>query len=392
MPARITLLILAGAFLVSRAFVLGDLSPDAGDVDLYAKYGLERRQAALEEVPFYELHRAQRAAAGDVPAEQQIEYPPLAVAWLSVPAYLLPLPALGHGAHLFRARYELLYRAMMALVDAAIFMILILRGARAFSLSIYIVGGVLLAPLLYTRLDLLAGLLCLYTAIRGHSRAGLIALCAAIGFKLIPFVLLPIFVLQYPGRKRAVMLEAAFYLLLCFAPFVVLDGIEVFGFVWFHAAREAQLESWPALLSLWFGDPQVVARFGAHHVENSGAIAAVFSVVMLVAVTVFSYLTKRTADLPIVFIFFLSLSLSLSKVLSPQFMLLLLPLIPLAPPRISLLYLAAAAVTTAIFPYLYQTHLLRAGAGPDALGFALLFARNSMLVAIAALAYKPVCR
>jgi len=200
---------------------------------------------------------------------------------------------------------------------------------------------------------------------------------------------------------RAALLAALVTAL--FVPFYLREGPESLAFLRYHGERGLQLESVAASLPLvlsFFGHPvHLVGEFGAWHLRSPLApmlakVSPALILVLVGGVAVWVCFRGRrgdgvaTADRLAVaaaplFVGAVTASLALavlaSKVFSPQYLLWLLPLVPLAPSRRLLpLFLAVAALTTAVFPYFYDDI-----AALTTHGKLLLAARNALFVAFA---------
>jgi hypothetical protein len=381
------------------------------------------------------------AQKGRAPALEQrvVEYPPLALVPLLVPAWLAP-PDNEAGDAAARtawaARYGRIFRLELLVVDAATFALVVWLVARRYAheplrrrlwrVAAYVAGGLALCEYSYDRLDLILGaLVLLATALLiGRARAGwaLAALALAVGYKLAPATLVPLFVVGLAPslRPRPVAAWAAAALatlaLVLLAPALV-GGAGALGFLGYHGARGLQVESPLASLAMaagaLLGRPLAVHRhFGAAELDAPGAawLAALSPLLVAVAVAAATLavvrplagtsvppparLAERQGERFVHGVALVLLATMLaSKVLSPQYLLWLLPLVPLLPLRVAFGFVALAALTTLIVPWLYADQVLRlhpgvlppVGDGPTLLGGLLLLLRNGGLLVLALL-------
>ncbi len=294
-------------------------------------------------------------------------------------------------------------------------------------LAVYGAGGAAIYYILYDRLDLFEGALLLASLlalVRGWWRAALLILAVAIAFKVYPAVLAPLWLvaslpaaavaagardprrLLRPLAVRAGLLGIAVIAL--FVPFLVVQGPDALQFVAFNAQRGVQLESVGAAALLLLeaaGTPlQIVFRYGAYEVVNplAPAVASVSFPLTALVVIVVGLMFLRTvrrdlaplepgdpagdrilaAHLPglvtLAAVATLMTVLVTAKVLSPQYFLWLLPLVPLLEggrgTRLwQVGFVVLLALSTVVFPGLYS-------AGP--LVFAIIV-RDTVLVGLA---------
>jgi hypothetical protein len=217
--------------------------------------------------------------------------------------------------------------------------------------------------------------------VTGRLRLGHVGLGAAIAAKLYPAVLAPlavIYVWRREGRREALVCAGFMLgvLLLVFVPFVALAPGGVWDSVWNQASRPLQIESLGAgfLLVAHHVFGTGIAIESSHGSQNlAGTAPDVFAVgqtllqfAALVATWILfgrgpatpSRLLLASAAALVAFV-------SLGKVLSPQFLIWLIPVIPLVAGRRGLAaatLLAAALVLTQLwFPYRYWDLALEFG-------------------------------
>jgi hypothetical protein len=381
----------AGAFLVALA---------VGIVLLAASWGLLHlgtfHRYQIIDTPVYQDY-GEAMAAGQVPYRDfDLEYPPgaLPVFWL---------PTLGPDEH-----YASIFDALMAICAVAM-LVLVLRALVSLDASAtrLLAGAVLvglfplaLGSVVLSRYDLWPVALtvaALAAVLGGRDRLGLVVLGLAVTAKIYPLVLLPP-ILVYVARRRGgreAMVGFGFFALVVAVvvlPFLVASPGGLVDSLQRQLERPLQIESLGAstLLAahqLGLYDPTVVSTFGSQNLEGSlpDALALAQTVVQAAALVAVWLLFARgpatserlvvaCAGSVVVFVAF-------GKVLSPQFLIWLVPLVPLAAGRTGLtvaaLLGAALATTHLWFPTRYWDVVALEPAGW------LVFVRNLLLVALA---------
>jgi uncharacterized membrane protein len=382
-PAEILLALAIGLGLLTASWAALHLPP----FDSYQ----------IIDTPVYQDY-GERMAAGEVPYRDfELEYPPgaLPVFWL---------PTLGPAEH-YRSIFEILMwtcaAAMLALVVRAVAD----RGAapgRVLAVAVLVgLFPLLLGSVVLTRYDLWPAALtaaALAALLSGRDRIALGVLGLAVAAKIYPLVLLPpalAYVWRRSGRREALVAAGAFaaVLALVVGPFALVAPEGLADSLGRQLGRPLQIESLAAsfLLAahqLGFYEPTVVSTHGSQNLAGSlpDALATVQTVVQglaLVGVWLLflrgpatpARLTAACAGSVVVFVAF-------GKVLSPQFLIWLVPLVPLvlAWPATTVWLLAAAAyVTTHLwFPSRYWDMVAL-----EPVGW-LVLVRNLLLVALAA--------
>jgi hypothetical protein len=358
------------AFLVTRAAMLA-IPPFAADTHLY----FERAR---------ELATGARAYL-DVP----LEYPPLALV-------LFVLPLWWPGAGESYAVYRAVFAGEMLLCDALAFALVAWVCRReqrgAMPLFAYVVFGALLQPLLFDRFDIAVGAAmtaALVLARRGGEIARIaswLALAAGCLLKLTPLVLAPMLLLltasEVSWRRRIgewlVGFALPIALVVLWRPDSLLAPLS------YHRARGVQIESvWAsvALATQWLGGTlDVRHEFGAEHLHGAAVelLLPLIRPVMAAAIVVATMRALRRRDLFAGGAGVLLALLATANVLSPQFFLWLVPLVPLARRDLWLPFLLALFLTSVLFR-LESWRLVSLQAG----GIALLGVRNLVLVWIA---------
>ena len=357
-PRRFTELAAAAAaalFLVSWGVLHTGWYDDAEIVDIpvYAEYGTAIEDGAL---PYRDIRP---------------EYPPGAL-----PAFVVPA-LLSDDEEGFRNVFE----ALMALCGLAIVGLVAatLRGVSASrqrtiaALGLVAIFPLLLGSVVLTRFDLYPAALAaaaVAALVHERDRLGFGLLGAAVAVKLYPGVLVPVafaFVWRRRGRREALVCLGilAAVVALVFLPFLVLapDGVaHSFGR---QLSRPLQLESLGSALYLAAHhlvgvDVEMRSGHGSQNLHATGtAVAAIVLSLLQVAALVWIWLRRPSSreDLLRWSAAALVAFVALGKVLSPQFLIWLVPLVPLVAGvrgvRASALLAAALVVTQLWFPSRY---------------------------------------
>jgi hypothetical protein len=324
-----------------------------------------------------------------------IEYPPG-----SLPAFVPPA--------LFsvdRAGYITLFASEMALVLVVALVLTALaarklRGLWAWPVPAltFVAAAIMLYPVAVTRYDAAVALTLAGGALGAALGGRYVYLAyASLGLgaaaKLVPaLATVPL------ARREAARGYAVFFgvLVLFFAPAVLLGGDRFLNSFAYHAERGLQVESLAASILLKLGWVNGISfEYGAFEVHGRGVgLASSLSLpmtgVLLLITALAMYRHHRRGGLDagrfpryaaaLILAFMLG-----SKVLSPQYIIWLLPLVPLgaeglAGAGVSLIFLTACWTTTQVFPIHYGDLLNGRYPGPD-----LLLARNLLLVILWAL-------
>ncbi len=316
--------------------------------------------------------------AGKVPYRDfRLEYPPGALT-------VFILPALGHAHKTAFHRYNQEFQLVMAAcaLAALAFMAIALRALGdgtwrlAGALGVAAAAPLLLGSVVLYRFDLWPAMLtvgALAAILAGRERLGSGVLALGAAAKLYPVLLLPpvlYYVWRRSGRREALLCSGVFaaVLAVCFGPFLVLAP----GGVWHSVAgqidRPLQLESLGAALLLaahhLFGYG-LTARtsHGSQSLAGPGAdtVAAVTTAIELAGIIgVWIWFARGPADrerLVRAFAAATCVFVAFGKVLSPQFLIWLVALVPLVRGRRGLAasgLLALALVLTQLwFPHHY---------------------------------------
>lgn len=391
---------LAAGFVTLR-LVLFTMGTAASEYALYYDYGDAARETSL----------------GQLYHDRNIEYPQLAVLFGTAAGVVAdhlpegadrwtsarPNPSFGRNY----ARYEAALGLVLAGVDLACLALVYLIGRRiypneshprrALRLLVYTLATGALGFILYDRQDpvvALVALVALYTLIRGWSVVGYALLTLGTAYKLVPALLLPVWVFAAaavrcapnatPGRfLRATLIEAAIgFVVLAAWPLLTYEfggRDRAFVFLTFHTARGLQLEApaaWPTILL----DPaaEVGHGYGSYNFRGpladrvagllKGAMILTAGLTVLIAGRGFWSAAAGPSPVPPVrlgphvvasaLLVWLGFILA-NKVGSPQYLLWVAPLMPLLPFRTARewwwtgLMLVVMVVTTAVYPCAY---------------------------------------
>jgi uncharacterized membrane protein len=321
----------------------------------------------LSDVPIYQGY-GNAIDHGLVPYRDfPVEYPPGALPVFVAPIYL-------HGY----SDYAQVFGWLMAAFGVGCIVVAALAGASRRALALIAVSPLLIGAMALSRYDFWPTLLvvCALAAfVHDRHRWGWAALAAAVVTKLFALVVVPLAVvwtLRRRGRRElavAASLGAA-VVVAASLPFLILAPHGLWHSVSGQASRPLQVESLAASVLTTFSHPVVINTHGSFNLANEDGLAAVTTALMLgVLVALWigftrgpangDRLVRYTAACVCTFV-------ALGKVLSPQFLIWLVPLVPLVRGVrgiiASLLLVAAFVATQIFFPqryfeYVFQLHL-----------------------------------
>ena len=334
----------------------------------------------VQDTPLYQRY-GDAMVRGEVPYRDfSLEYPPAAL-----PAFLIPTP--GHPLQdTYRRRFEwtmlLCGAALVALVAVALAALSADAARMTGALAFVGLAPLALGPVILTRFDLWPTMLlvgALAAVLWGRVRVGSGLLALGFAAKIFPALLLPLvlaFAWRRRGRREAVVCAAVFaaVALAIFLPFLALAPGGVWHSVLQQGNRPLQIESFGAAVILalhhLFGLGATMSS--SHGSQNLGgslpnSVAAVQSVLQaagVIAIWVWfargeataERLVRASAAVVVAFVV-------LGKVLSPQFLIWLIPLVPLVRGRRGLvasgLLALAFVLTQTWFPYRYWLFALQ---------------------------------
>ncbi|HVU75964.1 MAG TPA: glycosyltransferase 87 family protein [Gaiellaceae bacterium] len=254
---------------------------------------------------------------------------------------------------------------------------------------------VLVGSLILSRFDLWPSLLlavALAALLAERHRLGWAFLGAAVAAKLWPLVVVPLALVWSIRRGRGwAALAGAAVVAAAFVPFLVLSPGGVWHMLSGQASRPLQIESLGAALFTTFGQPRVVSTHGSQNVAGHGAVGALFSLAEAAVLVVLwvgfargpadrERFLRYTAAAACAFV-------ALNKVLSPQYLIWLIPLVAFvrgARGVAALALLTLACVLTQVwFPHRYFAYVFTFHLAP------VVLARDLVLVALLAVLAWP---
>jgi hypothetical protein len=356
------------------------------------------------DTPVYQ-HYGNLIADGKVPYRDfDVEYPPGAL-----PIFALPgLAKHGHDQQVsagFRRAFETLMWMCGALALAA--MAVVLRQLRRSNVEVWLpllfaaLAPLLLGSVILSRFDLWPAAIvaaALAALVSGRLRTGHVLLGLGVTAKIYPAVFVPLgvaYVWKRAGRREALtcLALALGVVAAVFLPFVFLSPGGVWHSISVQLSRPLQVESLGAALLLvshhvfGFGLAGETSHGSQNVAGTAAAVLAVVTSIVQVAVLLWIWLAfargagtrealvRSTAAALCAFV-------ALGKVLSPQFLIWLIPIVPLVRGRRGLwgsALLAAALVLTQVwFPFRYFRLALHFEGGVSWV----LLARDLVLVAL----------
>lgn len=284
-----------------------------------------------------------------------VEYPPAALLVFVVPSFFSD----------YRTVFEIL---MAACGVGLVAVVTTIRPAAAYYVGL---SPVLAGSLILTRFDLWPALLTTgaLAALLGRRHGlGWALLGLAVAAKLWPFVLVPLALgwSVMHGRSRSALAGLVTFAL-AVVPFAVIAPHGLYASVHGQGDRPLQIESLGASLLTTFSRPVVGTSHGSQNVVGHGTLGAAFAVAQAIAIVALwvaflrgpidrERLIRYSAACVCAFV-------ALGKVLSPQFLLWLVPLVPLVRGRRGLaataLLTAALILTQVWFPWRYWPYVER---------------------------------
>ena len=362
-------------------------------VCLLPRYGLGARPL---DTSLYRLW-SDRMLDGRIPYRDfSLEYPPGAL-----PAFVVPGLLRGDYGFWFKA-FQALCGAVAVGAVAHAGNALGLRGTRLWlAVGFAALAPLALGPLVLIRFDLWPTALAavgLAAILRGRNGLGFAALALGTAAKLFPFVLVPLgllYVLRNEGRlaaRRALVWFVA-ELALVVLPFALLGPGGLRFSIAQQSGRALQIESVGSALLLAAHElgsysPDAAFASGSWNLTGGlphavGLIQTLFQLLAVVAVWVAFAGSRRTpAQFALAAAAAVTAFAVLGRVLSPQYLLWLVPLVALLAPRLraaAALLVAAMLLTRAIYPARYDA-LVAFEATP----IWLLVARDALLLTLAA--------
>jgi glycosyl transferase family 87 len=353
-------------------------------------------EGEIVDIPVYETY-GNAMEDGAVPYRDiRPEYPPGAL-----PVFVLPA-LLTDDEQGFRDVFEWLMAAcgaaMVLLTGVALAGLRATRSRTVFVLAFAACFPLLLGSVVLTRFDLWPAVLvagALAALVQGRDRVGFGVLGAAVAVKLYPAVLVPVavaYVWRRRGRREAIVCLGllAAVIALVFLPFLVVAPGGVAHSIGRQLSRPLQIESIGSALYLaahhLLGlDVEMRSGHGSQnlHATGTGVAAAVISLVQIGAlVWIWSRRPGTAEELVRWSAAALVAFVALGKVLSPQFLIWLVPAVPLVAglrgQRASMLLAGALVLTQLWFPSRYWDLARELDLFPSLL----VLARDVVLVAL----------
>ena len=342
----------------------------------------------------YFFPRAEAVANG-VDAYDGLDYedPPA-----TLPLLVAPLAAGGDSGQAYHQRTIWLYGALD--VVCVLLLAALLRRRPpielALALGLYSAGVLVLGRLALTRFDLAAGIAILLAAhaARSPGRAGA-WLGVAGALKLVPLAAAP--ALARRGAGLPLLAAAAAVPVAVQAAYWAWSGEPGLSWIGYHAGRDPEIESWPAVLAdvaRGLGAQTGTAfEHGSQNVTGTTALwlGRVFALASLAAALLLARRARRAgADPALALLGALAVLVTLAPVLSPQYLLWLAPLSAFLAPRhpLQAVLLALACVLTRVELRFAFDDLPRFEW--DAI--ALVALRNAVLAAFALVLWRAVAR
>jgi hypothetical protein len=348
----------------------------------------------ISDIPVYQAY-ADQIGQGLTPyLDFDIEYPPLAVPLFRLPGAQLTLES-------YMTRFSLEMGAITVLTGILVALNAVFlwpTGRRAYVVgALYALTVALTGAIIVNRYDVAvalvvaAFLLCL---VRRWYVAAAIALGIGFALKVTPAALLPLVLLLAGSPRRWVWPVTGFALaaLAGFLPYLFLAPRGVWHVFQYHIERPLQIESvlgTPALIGQALGAEwvEVGHSYGSHQLIAAGAdLAADISGVLTFGalVVVYIVLLGRRAQLraapeqlPLAVLTLLLALMTFGKVLSPQYVIWILPVVAVREPLVGALGALVLLLTHIEFPALYWNLV---DLQPPVL--ALVAARNLLLFAL----------
>jgi uncharacterized membrane protein len=314
-----------------------------------------------------------------------VEYPPGALPVFVAPTYL--------------GGYADTFGWLMAACGVGCLACAVTARASLHALAFIAVSPLLIGSLALSRFDfwpMLFVTAALAAFVRDRHRVGFAALGAAVAAKLFGVVLVPLAIVWTVRRRGIAELARAGACGFAVAaaavlPFAILAPDGLWHSFRAQASRPLQIESTAASFLTTFGHPTVILTHGSFNLAGQGTVAAMTTVIEITAlIGLWIAFARGPVERDRLFRYAAACVCAfivLGKVLSPQFLIWLVPLVPLARGRrgaaASVLLAAALVMTQVFFParyWEYAFHLRLAW---------LVLARNLVLVGLLVLLTWP---
>jgi hypothetical protein len=331
----------------------------------------------------------------------ELEYPPLAPALFALPGHADDYAAYTHWFNAWMYVFSLLTAVVTALVGVAIWP----RGRRAWLVAV--AAGLAMAAvgtIVENRFDIVVAL-CMVTALLfvcvRRPLPAAVALGIGFALKLTPIILLPLVLILARGPKRKLAALAAFAVsaAIPFIPYIAMAPRGVAHIFTYHMDRPLQIESvlaTPFLLGRVFHrvGVEVVTAYGSQGIAAPGtglaaSVSTWLTIAALALVAALVWRRRRVLEqqpdlIPVAAFAFILAAVVFGKVLSPQYMVWLVPFVAVVVVRdqwLGGMGFATLLLTQINFPVKYWNLVYLE---PNAIMW--LAARNALLVATFAFA------
>lgn len=337
----------------------------------------------ITDIPVYRDYAHAVVHGGQVPYRDfALAYPPAAL-----PVFLLP-ELVGP--------YETTFSLLMALCGVGI--VFAVGSLRRRALPFLAVSPLLIGSLVFLRFDFWPALLvagAVVCLVRDRDRWGWALLGCAVAAKLWPLVLVPL-ALTWSWRRGRDNAELAGVATAAawFVPFAIVAPHGLWESLREQANRPLQIESLGGALAMTFGHPKLDMSHGSQNVAGYGWLAALLVAATAVALVAVWVAFARGAIDDGRFVRYCAAAtcavIAFGKVLSPQYVIWLLPLVPLVRGRRGYVATGLLAVTFVLtqlyFPWHYWAYVFGAHRAP------IVLARDLALVALFAVLSYPARR
>lgn len=338
----------------------------------------------LRDTPLYEAY-ADAIGAGDLPYRDfLLEYPPGALAPFLAPELTAAPEHFGAYSKVFERWMAACGIAMIAAIAAALAALDVGPRRASAALALAALSPLFLGSVILSRFDLWPAALtaaAVAALLSGYWRSSAIVFGVAIAAKIYPVVCVPIgfvWVWRRYGRRAAIVWSAllATSLAALFAPFAILAPGGIAHSFAFQLGRPLQIESLGAALLVtahWVGGFPLVLHndHGSTNIVGTvpnllGNISTACQIVLLVGIwTLFARGPASRQRFVIAVAAAVSTFIAFGKVFSPQYMIWLIPLVPLVGGRRGLtagaLLALSLMLTHAWFPQSYGDYVYRLG-------------------------------
>jgi len=352
-------------------------------------------------------HYSTKFFDGEIPYRDfDMEYPPLALL-----AFCLP-HVLAFGKILTFEQYASLYllvNVFLSLVLAIITLLVLQRWhpeppTKIQAIALLTVGLILCAPILPFRYDLFPALLTVlafYLLISNKPLASGFCIGIAVGTKIYPAVVIPIFAVYMLVKKDALSLKRFIggggISAITIAPFYVLARNQFSSFLTYHQQRGLEIETLMSGIILLFkkmgiGSAEIVYNYTAFHLSSPYADTVLrwlpyitITLFVIILASCYAHFTeefKAKISIPSESIvayttIAILVFIATNKVFSPQYIIWLLPFVPLLRFRYASLLIVIFLLTNILFPAGFRLLL-----DMHTLGVLLLNLRNGLFAAL----------